>query len=135
MPDAEVGTVIAPWTLASVSAEKMKTMAALLDDPNSIHWDTEATAALGLGDRPVNQGPNNVGYVINMLAQWLGGTAAIKRLRLRFLTNVFAGDCLEAGGTVIARHVDGDVVTLTCDVWLVRSDGTTVLAGTADVLA
>jgi acyl dehydratase len=130
----DVGTAIPAWTLPSVSAEKMKTMAALLHDPNPIHLDPAATAALGLGDRVVNQGPTNVGYIINLLASWLGGTEHIRRLRLRFLGNVFADDALEAGGVITARAVEGERVHLTCDVWLDRSDGVRLLAGTADVV-
>lgn len=35
----------------------MKVIAALMDEPNPIHWDDRAVEALGLGNRQVNQGP------------------------------------------------------------------------------
>ena len=57
----------------------MKTMAAILRDPYPIHWDRQATAALGLGGRTVNQGPLNLGYIANMLMAWAGDDA-IRRL-------------------------------------------------------
>lgn len=124
-----VGTRIPEWRIDSVDAEKMKTMAVLLRDPNPIHFDVEAVRRLGMGDRVVNQGPNNLAYVVNMLLAWTGDVAALKAVAVRFRGNVFAGDALVAGGEVTAVR-DGEA---DCDVWLDRSDGTRVLAGTATV--
>ncbi len=52
-----VGDRIPPFEVAEVSAEKMKTIAALLGDPNPIHWDLDAVAALGMGGPPDQSGP------------------------------------------------------------------------------
>lgn len=133
----EVGTSL-PTLRVEVDAQRMKTMAALLRDPNPIHWDTDAVRALGLGDRPVNQGPTNVGYVVNLLLAWAGGDpAAVRRVSVRFRGNVFAGDVLTAGGTVLALEVVDGRVVATCEVWLDRADDAgghdRVVAGTAEV--
>ncbi|MYB25554.1 MAG: MaoC family dehydratase [Acidimicrobiia bacterium] len=112
----------------------MKTMAALLGDPNSIHWDTDALRRLGLGERPVNQGPNNMGYVADMLADWAGGPENLRRLKVRFAGNVFAGDRLVAGGRVTAVRTSPEGQLVDCDVWLTRDGAETVLNGTATVL-
>ena len=61
------GQALTPLEISSVDADKMKVMALILDDPNPIHYDANAVQRLGLGDRPINQGPNGVAYVINML--------------------------------------------------------------------
>ncbi len=129
-PRPVVGDELPRLTIESVDAEKMKTMAALLGDPNPIHWDVDTVRELGMGDEPVNQGPNNMGYVLNMLGRWAGGTEHIGQIRVRFLDNVFAHDRLEAGGTVTAVSDDG---TVECDVWLARDGTHPVLAGTATV--
>ena len=42
-----------------VSAQRMKTMAAILRDPYRVHWDREATTEMGLKGRVINQGPLN----------------------------------------------------------------------------
>ena len=55
---------------------------------------------LGMGERPVNQGPNNMAYLVNLLASYAGGYRGVRSLRVRFLANVFAGDRLVAGGEV-----------------------------------
>jgi len=127
-PEPAVGDELPRTVIERVDAEKMKTMAALLVDSNPIHWDVDAVRALGMGDAPVNQGPNNLGYVMNMLGDWAGGIERIRHIRVRFLDNVFAGDRLEAGGTVTAVGDDGAVE---CEVWLARDGTHAVLAGTA----
>jgi acyl dehydratase len=131
--DVEVGTSLPPWTVESVDAEKMKTMAVLLRDPNPIHWDVQAVRELGMGDRVINQGPNNMAYVVNMLIAWVADPARVRRVRVRFMGNVFAGDRLEASGEVTSIEDTTDGRVATCDVRLQRGEDT-VLAGTAEVL-
>ena len=130
----KVGDSIPELVIASVDAEKMKTMAALLGDPNTIHWDAEDVRRLGLGDRPVNQGPNNMGYVVDMLMSWAGGPASVRRLKVRFLGNVFAGDRLTVSGVVtdVSERPEGRVAG--CDVLLCRDGDEPVLRGTAEVV-
>ena len=131
VPSPSVGDELPRLVIESVDAEKMKTMAALLGDSNPIHWHVDTVRDLGMGDQPVNQGPNNLGYVMNMLGDWAGGAERIQKIRVRFLDNVFAGDRLEAGGTVTAI---GDNGTIECDVWLARDGTHPVLAGTASLM-
>lgn len=128
----EVGSAVPAWVVESVSAEKMKTMAALLDDSNPIHFDVEVLRALGMGDRPVNQGPSNLGYVQNMLMAW-AGPRSLRRLRLRFLANVHAGDRVVASGTVTAVRHEAGAILVDCDVQLTIEDAGTALTGTATV--
>jgi acyl dehydratase len=105
MMGVQAGDEIPGWTMESVDREKMKTMAALLEDSNLIHTDAAVVAALGLGDRPVNQGPANLAYALNMLAQWSGGFDRINGVNVRFLANVFSEDRVTAHGRVLS--VDG----------------------------
>lgn len=129
----DIGTKIPPYEVTSVSADKMKTMAALLADPNPIHWDTKVTTELGMGDQPVNQGPLNMGYVMTMLSNWAGGRDRIKNFRVRFLGNVFAGDHLRATGFVTAVHNEQSLLLAECNVTLQVVGGDEVLSGIATV--
>lgn len=131
--DADVGTELPPFVVESVPVEPMKTVAALLRDPNPIHFDTTAVQALGMGDRPVNQGPTNMAYVTNMLVAWTGDPAAVRALRVRFLGNVFAGDRLTARGVVTGIREEGGTRLADLDVWLERSEDDRVLDGSAVV--
>jgi acyl dehydratase len=130
-----VGDALPEWVVESVDPEKMKLMAALLRDPNPIHLDIEAVRLVGLGERVVNQGPSNLGYVQNMLIVWVGGADRIRAMSMRFAANVFAGDRVVAGGRVAAvREGLAD-----CEVWLDAfrpGDGDPVraLSGTATVV-
>ncbi len=127
------GDELEPLVVESVSAEAMKTVAALLHDPNPIHFDVAAVQALGMGERPVNQGPNNLGYLVAMLARAAGGRERIRRLQVRFLGNVFAGDRVVARGRVESvESRDGEQLA-EVEIWLERDDDDRVLAGTATI--
>jgi acyl dehydratase len=129
----EVGSEVTPFVVDAVDTEKMKTVAALLQDSNPIHWDVDAVRALGMGDRAVNQGPNNLGYVVNMLTRWAGDPARVRKLRVRFLGNVFAGEQLVARGRVTALRDERGERLADLDVWLERAEDDRVLDGSATV--
>ena len=131
--DVQPGTEIPPLVIEEVGTEQMKTVAALLHDPNPIHFDVESVQALGMGDRVVNQGPNNMSYVVNMLGDWAGGPGRVRGLRVRFLGNVFGGDRLTARGTVTGVREEGGERLADLDVWLERAEDDRVLDGTAVV--
>lgn len=127
-PDArtyEDGEPIPDFVVESVDAQRMKTMAAILRDPYQVHWDREATTAMGLGGRVINQGPLNLSYIVNALHDH-AGEGCIRRLTVAFHRPVFDGDHMVASGRVVG---DGRV-----EVWLERQRaGTTevVVSGTA----
>ena len=93
--DVSAGTPLPAWSPGPVNPEKMKIFAAIARDPNPIHWDRAAVAERGLGDRLINQGPINLGYVVNMLLAWTG-PASLRELTVRFTSNVFDGDTVVA---------------------------------------
>lgn len=125
-----VGATLGPWTIESVSAEHMKTLAVVLDDPNPIHLDAEAVRALGLGERVINQGPANLGYVMSMLAEAVPG-ASIADVRVRFLANVLGGDRVSAAGEVLALREHGARRAIECAIWLDVDGRGRALEGTA----
>lgn len=130
-PTVEAGDQIPAWTMPAVDPARMKTMAALLRDPYPVHWDRDANAAFGLGGRVINQGPLNLGYIVNMLMEWQGPTC-VRRLTVSFGRPVLDGDTVTAGGTVTSvEQCDGEW-RATCDVWLDR-DGEPLVSGTAVV--
>lgn len=130
--DIAIGSPLPEWSLESVSADRMKLLAAILRDPNPIHWDAREVAKRGLGEGVINQGPTNLGYVINMLMAWAGPTC-LRQLDARFTSNVFAGDRVVAGGVVTGMREHNGERLLDCEVWLDRGDGTRAVVGTASV--
>jgi acyl dehydratase len=125
-----IGDAIPPFRMERVTPERMKTVAAILRDPTPIHWDREATRALGLEGRLLNQSPINLGYVINMLMEWAGPTC-VRRIRTEFPQPVCDGDCVCAGGTVVSVAREGDETIAECEVWLDREDGVRNVAARA----
>jgi acyl dehydratase len=125
---AHVGQELPTLEIDAVDPEKMKLMAAILRDPNPIHFDAERVAELGMGDRVVNQGPSNMSYLLNMVTNWSGGVGTLRSADMRFLGNVFGGDHVVCRGTVVAVE-DG---TVTIDVQA-SVDDRPVLAGTVVV--
>lgn len=128
MSAVAVGTEL-PERTFTVDSGRMKVFSLVTDDPNPIHWDPDAVAELGLGDKLINQGGLNVAYVLNAVADWAGSPARITSFTVRFLGNVLENQQVTAGGVVTA--VDGDVATL--DVWLQNAEGVKSVGGTATV--
>lgn len=133
-PLVAVGAPLPAVRIDAVGAEPMKVMALLLRDSNPIHFDAHAVAEVGLGERTVNQGPINVGYVMTMLADWAGGHDRIRDVHVRFQANVFAGDAVVTGGVVTDVDADGGATRVGCDVWLDHADGHRVLQGRAELV-
>ncbi len=117
--EVSVGEAIPDWVMGSVRPERMRTMAAILRDPNPVHWDREACKAIGFGHRTINQGPLGLSYMVNMLHEW-AGPGCITRLFMTFPMVVLDGDHITAQGKVTAvRDADGERFA-DCEVWLSR---------------
>jgi acyl dehydratase len=128
----EIGDEIPVWDMPSVRPERMRTMAAILRDPNPVHWDRRVVANMGLGDHTINQGPLGLSYMVNMLHAWTG-PQSIRRIVMRFPLPVFDGDHIVARGKVTAvRNQDGRRVA-DCDIWLQREGTPNPLEGSATV--
>jgi len=124
-----VGDELPPFVVESVDAQRMKTMAALLDDPNPIHFDVELNKRIGYGDKPINQGPITMSYMMNVVVA-AAGARAVRRFSCRFLGNVLGGERVECRGTVTA--IDRDAGTAEIELTALVGDRQ-VLAGTATV--
>jgi acyl dehydratase len=136
----KIGDSIPEWIMESVSAERMRTMAAILRDPNPLHWDRDAVNSLPvvdtlpfkLGKRTINQGPLGLSYIVNMLHEWMG-PECIKRFYITFPKVVLDEDCVIARGTVTALREDQGVQLADCDIWLEHSERGVLLEGKATV--
>lgn len=114
------GDQVPPWTMASVSAERMQTMAAILRDPNPLHWDRKSVAQLGLGERCINQGPLGVGYMVNMLQSWAGENC-IRRMFITFPNPlILDGDHIVSRGIVTRTFEEKGASLVEVETWLDR---------------
>lgn len=123
---------IPPLVVEAVRIEDIRTVMDVMDDVNPVHVDEELVRRLGLPGL-VNQGPANVGYCVNMLLQWAGDPAALRRLAFRFLSISSPGDRLTAAGLVETSRISDQGETIECAFWLEKDDGERVLDGTAEL--
>ena len=133
--NCKAGDTIPEWVMEEVSAERMRTMAALLRDPNPVHWDRDVVAALplGLGRRTINQGPLGLGYMVNMLHAW-AGPGCIRRMVTRFPQAVLDGERVISRGTVArVRTVDGKTLA-DCELTLEHAERGVLLEADATVI-
>ncbi len=130
----KVGDQIPEWVMERVAPERMRTMAAILRDPNPVHWDRSAVAALpfGLGERTINQGPLGLSYMLNMLHEWAGPTS-IRRVVTRFPKAVLDNDRITAKGVITGLREENGEILADCDIWLEREPSDRPLEGTATV--
>jgi acyl dehydratase len=129
--NVQMGDLIPEWDMPRVDPARMRTMAAILRDPYPVHWDRKANERIGLGGRVVNQGPLNLGYIVNMLHAWAGPTS-VRRLTVAFGSPVLDEDHVTAKGRVSELvEVDGERRAV-CEVWLER-DGKAIVTGSAVV--
>ncbi|MCZ4519453.1 MaoC/PaaZ C-terminal domain-containing protein [Rhodococcus ruber] len=128
----EVGTEIPPFE-AHVEPEPMKVFTLMTDDSNPIHWNADSVIEAGLGDRVINQGGLNLGYVLSAVTAWTGSRLSVIGTRVRFLGNAFAGDTVVAGGCVAQIDASSTPALATVNVWLRHEDGTDLLSGTVTV--
>jgi 3-hydroxybutyryl-CoA dehydratase len=128
----QVGSALQLFRVASVSPDVMREWAKFLADPNPIHLDEAVVRAKGLGERVINQGPCNLAFVISMLQAALPGSA-IESLDIRYVNNVYAGDAVEAGGTITAVTGEGAGSVCVCEIWLRSEARGQVISGTASV--
>lgn len=131
---AAVGDRIPEWVMDSVCPARMRTMAALLRDPNPLHWDRDAVAALplGLGQRTINQGPLGLSYMVNMLHAW-AGTDCLRRIVMRFPQVVLDGERVVARGEISALREEQGVTLADCSIRLEHAERGVLLEGTATV--
>lgn len=133
MTHPKPGDALADHRITSVSAAAMRTMSVVLDDPNPIHLDANAVRELGLGERVINQGPANLGYVIDLVRNNFPG-GRLTRFQARLLSNVFDGDIVTAGGAVDTVEHRDDGVHVTAKVWLDIEGSGRAVEGPADVV-
>ena len=127
----KAGDNIPDWEMPEVSAQRMQTMAAILRDPNPVHWDRKSVAAIGLGERTINQGPLGLGYMVNMLHAFFGENC-VRHLHINFPNPlILDGDRIVARGVVTALQEEDGEDMAACEIWLERNGERGLIEGTA----
>ena len=113
----------------TVSADDVRTFAALSGDYNPLHFDAEFAARTKFG-RIVAQGGLTTGLLHALVAMDLPGPGTVfLSQNWKFTAPVFINDTITAEAEVLSVHATKPVTEL--GVKVTRTDGTTVLEGVA----
>jgi len=94
------------------------------NDPAEIHVDEPYARAAGF-PAPVAQGSFVLGYLGKVLSEW-AGLDSVRSLDVEFRGAVFAGDALVVGGEVAAVDAEDGRPRVHVDMWVRKSNGSTV---------
>lgn len=131
--DIELGTELPVHVIESVRDDDIRLVALLLRDPNPIHFDLDAVARAGLGDRAINQGGATMAYVIDYVVAWAGSRDRLRTIECAFRGNVVAGNDVTLGGCVTAVTPVENGVLVDLEVWADVVGGRRAISGTAQV--
>ncbi|HUA72322.1 MAG TPA: MaoC family dehydratase [Solirubrobacteraceae bacterium] len=123
-----VGQRVAPFVIESVEPDRIKTVAAILQDPTPTHLDPAVTRARGMGENLQTQGALNMTWFVEAAMRFAGGADRLVSFNVRFLDNVFAGERFECTGTVTA--IDAGAARAELEL-MATANGRPVLGGTA----
>jgi acyl dehydratase len=124
------GTPIPPLTMDEITIARVRALMELMHDTNPVHDDPDLVERRKLRG-PVNQGPANLSYVLDMLFAWAGPELQLERLDFRFLDIVVPGDSVTASGTVTSAAPDAGDLVVGCDWRLDVDGGATAVTGSA----
>jgi acyl dehydratase len=125
-----LGQRVEPFVIESVDPMRIKTVAAILQDPTPTHLDTTVTRARGMGGSLATQGALNMTWFVEAAVRFAGGVDRLVSFKVRFLDNVFAGQRFECTGTITALDADAAQAELEL---AATANGRPVLGGTAVV--
>lgn len=129
-PVTAPGTELPPFVMTGIDMERVHVVMEVMHDVNPMHDDLALIEERGLRG-PVNQGPANLSYVVNMLHAWAGPELVLERLEFEFKDIVVPGDTVTARGAVTEEERLEAAVRVTCDVRLELEDGTPAVVGRA----
>ena len=92
-------------SMSEIDMPRIEGLMELMKDVNPVHDDPELVARRGLRG-PVNQGPANLSYIVNMLYAWAGPEMELEQFEFRFLDIVVPGDTVTARGRCLPIRCD-----------------------------
>lgn len=120
-----------PELRKSVGLTQMVAYAGATWDFHRYHYDTEYTKSVGMAG-PIADGQMFGAYLAQMLLDWAGSDALIKKMAMKYKSLVIAGEEVVCWGRV--SEIDHDSRTATVEMGVRGADGRDVVAPASAVL-
>lgn len=123
--DVQIGEELPPL-VKHITSVGMVMYAAATWDYHRYHHDTDYVNRLGF-PRPFLDGQEEGAFLAQLVVDWAGVDATLKRLSFRYTGFVFEGDVLTCKGTVVDKRVENGEHLVECQLWIDNQDGQRVL--------
>jgi acyl dehydratase len=97
---------------------------------NPVHEDEDLAEELGF-EGIIAHGVMHLNYITQILCDFAGHPAGVKKIDVRFLKPVYPDDEITARAVIETIEEGGGFSIITCAVWSEKGDGTRVIAGSA----
>lgn len=123
--DVKVGEELPPLG-KPITSVGMVMYAASTWDFHRYHHDMEYANQMGF-ERPFLDGQELGAFLAQLVVDWAGIDATLKRLKYRFTSFVLSGDTLTCKGHVSNKSVQDGEKLVECDLWIENQRGERVL--------
>jgi acyl dehydratase len=103
-----------------------------LDFPIRVHWDDAWARHVGVPAAYDDAG-QRIAWMGQLVTDWMGDDAFLKRLRVELRRFVIMGDLLQLKGHVVRKYQDGDLHLVDLEISGTNQRGEVVCPGTATV--
>lgn len=110
MKDLTVGTLLPPFLIGPLTAEKTRAYAVVSGDDNPLHLDETVALKAGL-PRPAVHGMQLVAFMHEIVRRWQP-EFTVATFSTRFLAPVLTGETVEITGRIVEAKEDGGVLRL-----------------------
>ncbi len=129
--DIAVGEEL-PSLWKEIGIEQMAMYAAVCWDFQPAHYDSAAAQAQGFRTAYVD-GPMVAGFMAQLITDWAGKKAQLKKIVANYRVMVFPGDRLVCKGKVTGLRTEAGANLVDCEVWTENQKGERPVYGTAIV--
>ncbi|MEI7555649.1 MaoC/PaaZ C-terminal domain-containing protein [Candidatus Chlorohelix sp.] len=126
--DVQLGEQLPPLTKAPVTHVQLVRYAGASGDFNPLHTDPEVGKAVGTGGT-IAHGMLIMGFVGQMISDYLGDTSNLYRFRVRFQNMTRPGDVITCSGHVVRKYEEAGKGYIEAQVQAVDSTGDRKVAG------
>jgi acyl dehydratase len=131
--DVAEGDALQPL-VKEISLMQMVMYGAATWDFMRVHYDTAFARAQGF-EQVFADGQMLGAFLAQLVVDWAGEPAALRRLGVRYRTFVFPGDTVTCTGHVARKFVEGDIACVECEVVATNQHGAIVAGPSPAVVA